>query len=53
MNNEGLGPFRLAPWFSPRPWGRWDLQPWYGPEAFARTSEPVGEAWLTGPASVV
>jgi mannose-6-phosphate isomerase len=48
-----LGPFRLAPWFSPRPWGRRDLRPWYGAEAFAGTTEPVGEAWLTGPASVV
>ena len=51
--NDKLGPFRLAPWFSPRPWGRRDLRPWYGAEAFAGTDEPVGEAWLTGPASVV
>jgi mannose-6-phosphate isomerase len=48
-----LGPFRLAPWFSPRPWGRRDLQPWYGAEAFKGTTGPVGEAWLTGPESVV
>jgi mannose-6-phosphate isomerase len=53
MGIEKLGPFRLAPWFSPRPWGRRDLRPWYGPEAFAGTTEPVGEAWLTGPESVV
>lgn len=53
MTIEELGPFRLAPWFSPRPWGRRDLQPWYGAEAFAGTSEPVGEAWLTGPQSMV
>jgi mannose-6-phosphate isomerase len=50
MANNSLGPFRLAPWFSPRPWGRRDLRPWYGDTG---TSEPVGEAWLTGPASVV
>jgi mannose-6-phosphate isomerase len=53
MADSKLGPFRLAPWFSPRPWGRRDLRPWYGAEAFLGTTEPVGEAWLTGPASVV
>jgi mannose-6-phosphate isomerase len=47
---ERLGPFRLAPWFSPRPWGRVDLRPWY---AETGTGERVGEAWLTGPESVV
>ncbi len=47
-----LGPFRLAPWFSPRPWGRRDLRPWYSAEQVG-TAEPVGEAWLTGPESVV
>lgn len=50
LDASGIGPFRLAPWFSPRPWGRLDLRPWY---AETGTSEPVGEAWLTGPASVV
>jgi mannose-6-phosphate isomerase len=45
-----LEPFRLAPWFSPRPWGRRDLRPWYESTG---TAEPVGEAWLTGPQSVV
>jgi mannose-6-phosphate isomerase len=45
-----LGPFRLAPWFSPRPWGRKDLRPWYESTG---TAEKVGEAWLTGPESVV
>jgi mannose-6-phosphate isomerase len=50
MGIENLGPFRLAPWFSPRPWGRLDLRPWY---ASTGTTEPVGEAWLTGPESVV
>jgi mannose-6-phosphate isomerase len=43
-------PFRLKPWFSERPWGRRDLRPWY---ADTGTSEPVGEAWLTGPQCVV
>jgi mannose-6-phosphate isomerase len=50
MKSKRLGPFRLAPWFSERPWGRLDLRPWY--EATG-TTEPVGEAWLTGPRSVV
>src|ERR1017187_2128262 len=50
LDSPRLGPFRLAPWFSERPWGRRDLRPWY----FATgTTEPVGEAWLTGPKSVV
>jgi mannose-6-phosphate isomerase len=50
MGIEKLGPFRLAPWFSPRPWGRKDLRPWY---AATGTAEPVGEAWLTGPQCLV
>jgi mannose-6-phosphate isomerase len=45
-----LGPFRLRPWFSERVWGRRSLAPWY---ASTGTEERVGEAWLTGPASVV
>jgi mannose-6-phosphate isomerase len=45
MEGEKFGPFRLAPWFSERVWGRRDLRPWYG---VTGTSEPVGEAWLTG-----
>lgn len=44
------GPFRLAPWFSERPWGRRDLRPWYNSTG---TTELVGEAWLTGSESVV
>ena len=51
--SKGLGPFRLAPWFSERVWGRRDLRPWYGPEELGAVKEPVGEAWLTGPVSVV
>ena len=50
MERESLGPFRLAPWFSERPWGRRDLRPWY---AATGTTEPVGEAWLTGAQCVV
>jgi mannose-6-phosphate isomerase len=50
MESERLAPFRLAPWFSERPWGRLDLRPWYGPTG---KTEPVGEAWLTGPQCVV
>ena len=46
----GVAPFRLKPWFSERPWGRRDLRPWY---ADTGTKELVGEAWLTGPQSVV
>ena len=45
-----MEPFRLKPWFSERVWGRRDLRPWYGSTG---TSELVGEAWLTGPESVV
>ena len=50
LERAGLGPFRLAPWFSERPWGRLDLRPWYSETG---TTEPVGEAWLTGAQCVV
>ena len=50
LESDGLRPFRLVPWFSPRPWGRLDLRPWYSETG---TTEPVGEAWLTGPQCVV
>ncbi len=53
MEGKRLAPFRLAPYFSPRPWGRRDLRPWYGAEAFRGTSGPIGEAWLTGPECMV
>ncbi len=45
-----LAPFLLKPFFSPRPWGRRDLQPWYSSATSGETSEPIGEAWLTAPA---
>jgi mannose-6-phosphate isomerase len=41
-----LSPFRLAPVFSERVWGRPNLRPWY---AETGTDQLVGEAWLTGP----
>jgi mannose-6-phosphate isomerase len=44
-----LAPFRIAPFFSPRPWGTRDLSPWYD----FRPTEPVGEAWLTGPQCLI
>jgi mannose-6-phosphate isomerase len=50
MTTEKLPAFRLAPWFSERPWGRTDLRPWY---ANSGLQHPVGEAWLTGPQSIV
>lgn len=52
MPEQTLTPFRLKPWFSPRPWGRRSLEPWYSAEEVG-TSEAVGEAWLTGPQSVI
>jgi mannose-6-phosphate isomerase len=39
-------PFRIAPWFSRRPWGWRDLRPWY--DRVVEEGEPIGEAWLTG-----
>ncbi len=45
-----LQPFRLAPRFSKRIWGRPNLRPWYESTG---TKELVGEAWLTGPECVV
>jgi mannose-6-phosphate isomerase len=44
-----LAPFRIAPFFSPRPWGTRDLSPWYD----YRPAEPIGEAWLTGPQCLI
>lgn len=47
-----LKPFRLKPFFSPRPWGRNDLSPWYTAAETGAHAEPIGEAWLTGPQAV-
>jgi mannose-6-phosphate isomerase len=49
-----LPPFRLHPVFEGRTWGRRDLSPWYPtpPPQPGHTGDPVGEAWLTGPACV-
>ncbi len=47
---DTLAPFRLSPQFSPRVWGRPNLKPWYDDTG---TTEPVGEAWLTGAECVV
>jgi mannose-6-phosphate isomerase len=49
MQGPALAPFRVSPFFSPRPWGTRDLSPWYD----YRPTEPVGEAWLTGPQCLV
>ena len=49
MQSPQLAPFRIAPFFSPRPWGTRDLSPWYD----YRPAEPVGEAWLTGPQCLI
>ena len=49
MQAPPLSPFRIAPFFSPRPWGTRDLSPWYD----FRPVEPVGEAWLTGPQCLI
>src|ERR1700712_699241 len=45
-----IAPFRLKPYFSERIWGKPNLLPWYENTG---TTELVGEAWLTGPESVV
>ena len=47
---EGLVPFRLAPKFSERIWGKPSLEPWYEDTG---TTALVGEAWLTGPECVI
>jgi mannose-6-phosphate isomerase len=45
-----LSPFRLAPKFAERIWGKVDLKPWYDSTG---SDGKVGEAWLTGPECVV
>ncbi|WP_184221462.1 type I phosphomannose isomerase catalytic subunit [Granulicella aggregans] len=50
MVSSTSSPFRLKPFFSPRPWGKPNLKPWYEETG---TTELVGEAWLTGPQCLV
>jgi mannose-6-phosphate isomerase len=50
LSTTPLAPFRLAPFFSERVWGRPNLRPWY---ADTGTDQLVGEAWLTGPACII
>lgn len=50
MSLGALGPFGLGPTFAARVWGRESLAPWYASTGMA---EKVGEAWLTGPKSLV
>ncbi len=45
-----MQPFCLSPRFSPRPWGSRSLEPYY---PMTNLAEPIGEAWLTGPACTV
>lgn len=47
---QTLSPFRLRPWFSPRPWGSHDLSPWYD---VGGEQELIGEVWLTGDECVI
>ena len=49
---EQLPPFKLAPYFSARIWGFDDLAPWFDRKA-GPGETPIGEAWLSGPESVV
>ena len=51
-----LAPFRLQPTFAARTWGRPDLSAWYAASSLpvaADGADPIGEAWLTGPACVI
>ncbi len=50
MATSNLAPFRIDPWYSPRPWGFRDLRPWFNRVA---DGEPIGEAWLTGDQCIV
>jgi len=43
-------PFRVEPYYSPRPWGTRDLQPWADS---SNLSENIGELWLTGDESKI
>lgn len=50
MSIEKIAPFRLNPYFSPRPWGFKSLSPWYD---IGNTTELMGEVWLSGDMCVV
>ena len=41
-----VGPARLDPIFSPRPWGAKSLAPFFAEKS--SLAEPIGEAWMTG-----
>lgn len=48
--DENWRQFLLTPRFAERVWGRTSLAPWY---PAAELTEPIGEAWLTGPESLI
>ena len=50
MTTRVDAPFRLKPTFAARIWGRESLAPWYESTGL---NEKAGEAWLSGPQSVV
>ena len=50
MTTSMDAPFRLKPTFAARIWGRESLAPWYESTGL---EEKAGEAWLSGPQSVV
>ena len=50
MNERVSEAFRLKPTFAARIWGRESLAPWY---VSTGLEEKAGEAWLSGPKSVV
>ena len=50
MTTKVDAPFRLKPTFAARIWGRQSLKPWYESTGL---DEKAGEAWLSGPKSVV
>jgi mannose-6-phosphate isomerase len=47
-----LAPFKLEPFYSPRIWGFEDLAPWFDRKV-APGETPIGEAWLSGPESLI
>jgi mannose-6-phosphate isomerase len=50
MSEKASEAFRLKPTFAARIWGRESLAPWYESTGL---NEKAGEAWLSGPKSVV